>query len=132
MTTLRPRKFRHGMSLAEVLATIAIVAIVIPVAMQGVSLATALASVTRQRAEATTLAESKLNELMLSGQWQTAALGGDFGADWPGYRWQAAVNNWDEADMRLLEVQVNWSSRGTDREVKLSTLVYVPETSSSQ
>ena len=43
------------MTLAEVLATIAIVVIVIPVAMRGVGLATSLASLTRQRAEAVAL-----------------------------------------------------------------------------
>lgn len=118
---------RHGMSLAEVLATITIVAIVIPVAMQGVSLATSLASVTRQRAEATALAESKLSELVATGDWQATALAGDFGADWPNYRWRAAVSNWEEPDMRLVELQVQWSARGQDREVKLDTLVYVPQ-----
>jgi type II secretion system protein I len=118
--------FRSGMSLAEVLATIAIVAIVVPVAMQGVGIAASLASLTRQRAEACWLVESKLNELVLSGDWQTSALGGDFGPEWQGYQWQATVSDWEEPEVQQLEVAVKWRSRGQDREVKLDTLVYVP------
>jgi prepilin-type N-terminal cleavage/methylation domain-containing protein len=119
------RSARSGLSLAEVLATIAIIAIVVPVTMQGVSIASSLAGLTRQRAEAVSLAETKLNELLISGDWQTSALAGDFGLDWPGYQWRAQVSNWEEPDMQLLEVVVRWQARGREREVKLDTLVYV-------
>ena len=46
---------RSGLTLVEVLATISVMSIVIPVIMQGISIATSLASVTRQRAEAVSL-----------------------------------------------------------------------------
>jgi type II secretory pathway pseudopilin PulG len=111
-------------TLAEVLAAITIVAIVLPVAMQGISIATGLASVTRQRAEAVALAQSKLNELVISGQWDTAAISGDFAPDHPDYRWEALAGDWEEANMRQLQVTVSWTSRGSQRQVVLATLIY--------
>ncbi len=122
MNSIR-RRYR-GLTLAEVLATVAIMAIVLPVIMQAISISTALASTTRLRSQATYLAEMKLDELVASGEWKTAALGGDFGAQWPGFRWESAVNDWDEADMRQLQVSVRYFARGQDREIVLTTLVY--------
>ena len=119
---------RHGLAaftLAEVLAAITIIAIVLPVAMQGISIATGLASVTRQRAEAVALAESKLNELVITNQSQTAAISGDFAPQHPDYRWEALASDWEEANMRQLQITVAWTSRGSQRQVVLSTLVYV-------
>ena len=64
----RPRHHRRrfGFTLVEVLATISVISIVIPVIMQGISIATGLASITRQRAEVVQLAQSKLDELVVS------------------------------------------------------------------
>lgn len=118
---------RHGLAaftLAEVLAAITIIAIVLPVAMQGITIATGLASVTRQRAVAVALAQSKLNELVITGQWGTAATSGDFAPDHPDYRWEALATDWEEANMRQLQIRVVWTSRSSERQVVLSTLVY--------
>lgn len=124
--------YRRGLTLAEVLATIAVIAIVIPIAMKGVSVATSLASATRLRTEATCLAQGKLDELIATGEWETAGLSGDFGAQWPMFRWEAAVNDWDEVDVRLVEVRVTWLSRGQERDVTLSTLLYTPSEVTTQ
>ncbi len=123
-TAARRRCGMAAFTLAEVLAAITIVAIVLPVAMQGISIATGLASVTRQRAEAVALAQSKLNELVISGQWDTAAISGDFAPDHPDYRWEALAGDWEEANMRQLQVTVSWTSRGSQRQVVLATLIY--------
>ena len=120
----------HGLAaftLAEVLAAITIIAIVLPVAMQGISIATGLASVTRQRAEAVALAQSKLNELVITGQWDTAAISGDFAPEHPDYRWEALASDWEEANIRQLQITVAWTSRNSQRQVVLSTLVYASQ-----
>lgn len=119
---------RSGLTLVEVLATISVVSIVIPVVMQGISISTGLASVTRQRSEAVMLAQSKLDELLVSGDWQAAELSGDFAPEYPNYQWQAVVSDWEEMDMQQVELVVTWSSRGTEREVRLGTLVYIAST----
>lgn len=114
----------RGFTLAEVLVTVAVLAIVLPVALAGVSQATRLAGLTEQRAQALDLAQGKLDELLVDNSWQTGVSAGDFGADHPGYRWQAQVNAWDEANIDEVDVIVGWTSFGRPEKVQLSTLVY--------
>jgi type II secretion system protein I len=126
----RPRRIvgrarsRAGFTLPEVLATLLLVAIVLPSVMQGISLATAAAGTARQRSEATALAESKLNELVATNQWQSGGLSGDFGEQWREYTWQAEVQSWVEPTARQLLVHVVWNARGRNYDVALATLVY--------
>ena len=115
---------RGGFTLPEVLATLLLVAIVLPSVMHGISIATAAAGTARQRSEATALAESKLNELTSTNQWQSGGMSGDFGQDWPAYTWQAEAQSWVEPSARQLHVHVRWHARGRDHDVTLSTLVY--------
>lgn len=122
---------RRGITLVEVLATMVIVAIVLPVALRGIALTVTLAGLTRQRGEATALAESKLSELQVTGDWQNGMLSGDFGDAWPAYRWEAVVEPWDEEALQQLHIAVTWTTRGAQREVVLSTLVTPTSTSTS-
>src|SRR4051812_32907857 len=55
---------RRGFTLVEVLATVAFIAIVLPVAMQGISLSVRTAGNARKQAEAAILAQSKLDETL--------------------------------------------------------------------
>ena len=118
------RTARGGFTLTEVLATLLLISLVLPSVMQGVSLATAAADTARRRSEATALAESKLNELVVTNQWQTGNLSGDFGPEWPDYSWQAEVLSWEQPTVRQLQVHVVWTARGRPHEVTLPTLVY--------
>ena len=116
---------RRGLTLVEVLATIVMMAIVLPAAMQGISLCTATSVVARQRSEAAALAEAKLSELIATGDWQYGALSGEFGEAWPEYRWSGAAAAWaSDATMTELSVRVYWTSRRQEREVVLTTLIY--------
>lgn len=124
MSSPSPRPHRRGLTLIEVMATITVMAIVLPVAMRGIALAGSVAGLTRQRAQATALAESKLDELLLTQEWQLGDESGDFGSDFAGYRWESVVGEWEETNMRQLQVSVIWVNRGNQRQVVLSTLVY--------
>lgn len=117
------RNPRRGTTLIEVLATMVVIAIVLPVAMRGISLATTLAGLTQQRGQATALAESKLSELQATGDWELGNLTGDFGEQSPGYTWEAWVETWDDLSLEQLSVAVKWTSRGSPREIVLATLV---------
>ncbi|NJL31768.1 MAG: type II secretion system protein [Phycisphaerales bacterium] len=112
-----------GYSLVEVLAALLVVGIVLPVAMQGISLAASLGSQAQRRREATGLAQMKLQELVVTGAWQQGSLAGDFAELGPGYQWQAVVEDWQEESIRQLSVQVQWSQRGKEQMVMLTTLV---------
>ncbi len=114
---------KAGFTLVEVLATLVLVAIILPVAMEGISLALAATDHARRQTEACALAESKLAELVATGDWQGANLVGEAEDAWPGYRWTAEVDDWEDATMRLLTVRVHWAARGHERELAMSTLV---------
>ena len=116
---------RGGFTLVEVLAALTLAAIILPVAMRGVSLAIAAAGHARQQMEAASLAETKLAELLSTGSWQEANLSGDFGEEYPQYRWSAEVSEWEEATLSQLDLRVTWTARRTERSVTLTTLVYV-------
>ncbi len=117
----------RGFTLIEVLAALLLIAIVLPVVMKGVTLAGAAASDARRRTEAAGLAESKLNEIVATGQWQGAgALNGDFGTDWPDYRWEATVQPWagdsTSSSIQQIDLRVIWIARGHEDSLALSTL----------
>ena len=67
---------RRGLTLVEVLATIVMTGIVLPAAMQGISMCTAASVAARHRSEAAALGEAKLTELIATGDWQYGAAGG--------------------------------------------------------
>ena len=117
---------RAGFTLVEVLATLVLLAIILPVAMQGVSLATRTASEARKRMIASSLAETTLNDLLVTEAWIEGDQSGDF-EDWPGYRWNMQVMDWEETSLKEVDVQVVWDSPAGERYVALSTLVYTEE-----
>lgn len=123
------RALRRGaaFTLVEVLAAMLLVAVVLPVAMEGVSLATNASDDAKQRLEAAALAEQKLSDLVATGEWDSSTLSGDFGDDHPGYTWAAELNtSWSTKTTTLtqLTVTVSWTSRARPRTVVLSTLLY--------
>jgi type II secretion system protein I len=119
------RRRSRGFTLLEVLATLLLMAIVLPVVMNGITLATGAGGVAASKVDAATLAEGKLNELAASpSQLESGHQEGDFGEDHPGYQWTADV---DSRDTNLLEVsvQVQWEAMGRKRALTLTTWKYV-------
>lgn len=118
-----------GFTFVELLATVVLLAIIMPVAMQSIGLCTRVAGLSRRQVEAASLARAKLTELTVTHDWENGTQRGDFGTDWPGYEWTAAVTNWTDSAVRQLELTVSWRSMGKRRELTLSTLVYPQEES---
>jgi prepilin-type N-terminal cleavage/methylation domain-containing protein len=116
-----------GFTFVELLATVVLIGIIMPVAMRTISICTRLAGQSRREIEAVSLATTKMAELVASKDWETGGKSGDFGTDWPGYQWNAEVSNWTESTVRQLDVDVLWTSQGRQRQVTLSTLVYPEE-----
>ncbi len=115
---------RRAFTLVEVLATLALVAIILPVAMKGISLAISTAGLARQRMEAASLAETKLAELLATGAWEDGNPSGDFGSEWPDYSWTAEVREWEGITLQQVDVRVEWTARGKERSITLTTLAY--------
>jgi prepilin-type N-terminal cleavage/methylation domain-containing protein len=119
---------REGFTFIELLATMVLIAIFMPTAMRGIGLCTQLAGQSRKQIEAASLAKTKLTELMADSSWDGRSESGDFGSDWPAYKWTADVSNWadgTDVGVRQLDLTVTWQSRGLPRTLVLSTLVYL-------
>jgi type II secretory pathway pseudopilin PulG len=128
----RPSRRRRAAaySLVEVLAALLLAAIVLPVAMRGITLATRITSVGADEIEATMLAELKMNELLASGSYATGDDSGDFSdytedeTEYARYEWKSHAEDWDDdGAMQQLDVTVTWERTGGQRRVTLSTLV---------
>jgi general secretion pathway protein I len=117
------RAHRAGFTLIEVLAALVILGIVLPVAMRGVSLSLAAASNAKHMNEAAQLADQKLGEMVVTGQWQQSGGGGDFSPDHPDYHWTVQSEQRDYG-LNEVRVRVTWQQRGQEREFIASTLVY--------
>ena len=118
------RARRAGFTLAEVLAALVFMAIVIPVALQGVRVASRAGSVAERKTVAARLAERKLNELIVTGQWQSSAAQGTMQEGWQTYDWELESESWaEDGAMRVLTVRVTALVQGEKYDVRISTLV---------
>jgi len=117
-------KRSSGFTFIELLATVVLIALIMPVAMHAIALCTRLAGQSERQIEAAALAKTMLTELVVSGDWENGDQTGDFGTDWPDYEWSAALEDWTDPTVRQLDVTVHWLARGADRAITLTTLVY--------
>lgn len=120
------RRSLRAFTLPEVLATLVLVGVILPAVMKGISLSMAVSDDAKKKIQATALAENKLAELSadaMSGVTQMGGATGDFGPDLPGFRWEASTTTID-VDLTEVSVRVAWSSRGSERQVDLSTCIY--------
>jgi prepilin-type N-terminal cleavage/methylation domain-containing protein len=117
------RRRSGGFTFIELLATVVLIGIIMPVAMHSIALCASLGGQARRQIEAASLAGTRLTELTVSDDWKTSQKDGDFGDDWPGYRWTAEVSSWTDSTMSQLDLTVFWQARGKEQSVTLSTLV---------
>jgi prepilin-type N-terminal cleavage/methylation domain-containing protein len=113
-----------GFTFIELLATVVLIAIIMPVAMHCIGLCTRLGGLSRRQIEAASLAKTQMTELIATGDWTSGDQKGTFGDDWPAFEWEAVVTNWTDSTMRQLDVTVSWLAQGKQRGVTLSTLLY--------
>jgi general secretion pathway protein I len=118
---------KRGFTFAELLAAMAFVAIVIPVAVQGLSIANRAGIVAQRKRVAMELADRKLTEVIVLDSIDEEDENGDFGDDWPGYTWALKDEAWQTDTMRVLSVEVFFKVQDYDYSVWLSTLVPEPE-----
>jgi len=121
------RNFQAGFTLVEMLAAMLFMAIVIPVALQGLRIASRAGAVAGRKGVAVQLAESKLNELIVTGQWHNSGQGGACGPQWPGYQWTAKNEPWGGDtglnNLRLVTVEVTYPVQSQNYSVHLSTIL---------
>jgi len=113
----------EGFTFVEILAAMLFMAIVIPVAVQGLSIATRTGVVAERSRTATQLADRLLTELVVTDEWRSSEPEGDFGEEWPRFRWAIEDTAWEEDTMRKITATVAYDVQGKEYTVQLSTLV---------
>ena len=119
--TARKQRRIAAFTLAEVLAALMFMAIVIPVAIEGLHIANRAGVVAQRKTVAARVAERVLNESMIGSQSQ--ARNGVVQEGVMEYRWSIRQTTWPEDTMRLVTADVVFSVQGREYDVSLSTLV---------
>src|ERR1043166_274273 len=117
------RRAQAGFTLVEVLAALTLMAIVIPVAVDGLRLANLAGQVGQRKAVAARIAQRVLNELIVTSQLRGSTQNGVVQEGTQQYQWTMRSEPWPQDTMRLVTVQVNFPVQGHDYEVHFSTLV---------
>ena len=111
-----------GFTFVEVLAAMVFLGILIPVVISALMVSNRAAVVAERSTIAMQLGENRLSELMLEDAWTTAESRGDFGQEWPGYRWELKRQDWQSGAMTELTLDVFFAVQGQEHDVRLSTL----------
>lgn len=114
---------RAGFTLAEVLAALVFMAIVIPVAVEGLHVATRAGQMGLRRTAAARVGERVLQELVATGQWRRGSQSGEVAEGTDVYRWESRLDSWQQGALRVLTVRVTFPLQGREYAVHLSTLV---------
>jgi len=120
--TTRPTK-RRGFTLLEVLAALMLMAIIVPVAMQGMSVATRAGLLGQRKAAAMRVADRVLNELIVTGEATRASSSGSASEGDASYAWTMESQTWTEDAMLQLTVRVTFNVQGNSYVVAATTLV---------
>ena len=130
------RAVRGGVTLIEALIAIVIVAVILPLALSGVSHALQAADQTRKQDVARRLAETRLARVVADGSWQSSALSGTFdatqdGEDADAFAWQVSLTPWRDPAVQIIVMTVSWGSVEAGQAVTLTSLVTPPATTSA-
>ena len=121
--TPSPRSGRSaGFTLAEVLAALMFMAIVIPVAVQGLRIASRAGEVAQRKDQAARVAERVLNEHIVTTNWNQSVQSGTLLEGGLQYRWTLRNELWSQDAMQLLSIEVVYAVQNQDYSVRLSTL----------
>lgn len=119
---------RHPFTFAEVLVAVLVVALVVPVAVRGIALARQLVGDDVQLEWAARLADEKLTELQVTGEWENGDGEGVF-EDEPEYRWVLVTESFEpdtSLPVTVLRLTVSRTAAVRPTEVTLVTLAANP------
>jgi len=113
---------RSGFTLAESLAALAFLAVVVPVAVNGVRVANLAGQVAERKAVAAQVADRVLNELVVTGRWNSSGRGTvDEGRHQ--FNWRSESTSWERATLRQVSVIVTYNVQGREYDVRVATVL---------
>jgi type II secretory pathway pseudopilin PulG len=121
------RRPTAGFTLAEMLAALLFMAIVIPVAIEGMHIASRVGTVSERKGEAARVAQRLLAETLVTTNWNQAVQGGVLTEGKREFAWTMHSDPWTQDPsqnvIRQLSVEVKFAAQGQDYSVRMSTLV---------
>ena len=116
-----------GFTLAEVLAALLFMAIVVPVAIEGLHIAGLAGAVAERKGEAARIAQRVLTENLVTTNWSQSVQSGTTLDGQREFRWTLRTDQWTQdpaqTGMRQLSVRVEFTAQDRKYYVNMSTLV---------
>jgi len=120
-------KSESGFTLAEVLAALLFMAIVVPVAIEGLHIAGLAGAVAERKGEAARIAQRVLTENLVTTNWSQSSQSGTTIDGQREFRWTLRTDPWTQdptqTAMRQLSVQVEFTAQDRKYYINMSTLV---------
>jgi type II secretory pathway pseudopilin PulG len=124
---MRPKGSAAAFTLAEVLAALLFMAIVIPAAVEGLHIASLAGTVAERKGEAARVARRLLTETLVTTNANQSGQGGNVTEGQRQFRWTMRNDLWNQDPnqnvIRLLSVEVFFTAQNRDYSVRMSTLV---------
>ena len=109
-------------TLAEVLAALLFLAIVIPTAVEALHVASLAGEVAARKGVAARVADRILSESLVTTNWTSGNQSGTVTEGFLDFKWKLTSATWPEDPRQLLTAEVTFSAQGKEYSVKLSTL----------
>ncbi len=117
----------EGFTLAEVLAALLLMGIVVPVAIQGMHIASRAGEVAARKGEAARIAQRVLNENVVTTNWNQSSQSGTVVEGLRRYRWNLHSDTWNQdpnqSVILQLSVEVFYVAQNSEYSLRMSTLV---------
>jgi type II secretory pathway pseudopilin PulG len=121
------RRRCQAFTLAEVLAAMLFLAIVIPAAVEAMHLASLAGEVAARKGAAVRVADRILNESLVMTNWSNGTQNGTTSEGAQELRWTLTSQSWpQDSAMQVVTAEVKFSAQGKDYSVKLNTLASLP------
>lgn len=126
--TPRANKKRYAaFTLAESMAALLFLAIVIPVAIEAIHTASLAGEVAARKSAAARVADRILNESLVTTNWNGGTQSGKTGEGVQEFDWTLTSSAWPEdSAIQMLTAEVKFSAQGKEYSVKLNTLAVQP------
>jgi Tfp pilus assembly protein PilV len=127
--TRQARRLSHcaAFTLAEVLAAMLFLAIVIPAAVEAMHLASLAGEVAARKGAAARVADRILNESLVTTNWGNGTQSGTTSEGALDLRWTLTSQSWpQDSAMQVVTAEVKFTAQGKDYSVKLNTLAAQP------
>jgi Tfp pilus assembly protein PilV len=118
---------QSAFTLAEVLAALLFLAIVIPAAIEAIHVASLAGEVAARKGSAARIADRVLNESLVMTNWSNGTQNGTATEGGREFRWTLTSAGWpQDSAMSVVTAEVKFSAQGKDYAVKLETLASQP------